>query len=214
MFCEHKKPPPLPPLPTRDQLEAAVESLVNDINETNETTLCRQKPLHPKASPWWNMACATAIQVLCQAQDPNAKQTAQHRLKGSVKFSKCEWAKEHIQKEQLWEVVSWIHSRCLSKVPLLQGAKGLVHSHEEIANILSQHFFPNSPPKVSMHFTDDPPPCPTQQLPSFRKEDISALLQKTANHSTPGPSGHTCTILKWTWEADEEWMATLIEGCV
>ena len=40
-FCEHEKPPPLPPLPTRDQLEAAAESLVNDINETNETTLHR-----------------------------------------------------------------------------------------------------------------------------------------------------------------------------
>jgi hypothetical protein len=39
-----------------------------DIHETNEEIFCKHCPPHPKASPWWNAACAIAAQNLRDAQ--------------------------------------------------------------------------------------------------------------------------------------------------
>ena len=168
-FCNLTKPPLLPPSPSAEEIEVAAEALVRLIDQTNKATFCKRQPLHPKAAPWWNTAYATAVQNLRDAQDPDTRHTEHQHLKGAVKQAKQEWAEECIEKEQLWDVMNWIHRHCLTKVPSLQGAEGLAHSHDEIANVLSQQFFPCNPPVVNTHFPDDPPPhippgtCPSSQ---------------------------------------------------
>jgi len=104
---------PLPILllitPTPDETEQAAEHLVRDIQATNETIFRRRRPFHPKASPWWNAACATATQNLRRAQDAATKAVAQARLKGTVRAAKRKWADEYIEKSQLWDVAAWRH---------------------------------------------------------------------------------------------------------
>ena len=63
-FRIHSAPTLLPTVPTATEVEKAVEQLVQDIQKTNEDTFHKHRPLHPKASPWWNAACATAVQNL------------------------------------------------------------------------------------------------------------------------------------------------------
>ena len=77
-----------------------------------------------------------------------------------VRAAKRKWADEYIEQAQLWEVAAWRHGCRLNKVPSLQGQEGIVHSHEEVSNILSQRFFPTDPKEVNPHFLDDPPPHP------------------------------------------------------
>jgi hypothetical protein len=62
------------------------------------------------------------------------------RLKGTVRAAKRKWADEYIEQAQLWDVAAW-----------LQGPDGLVHSYEEVADILSQRFFPRAPRVVDPH---------------------------------------------------------------
>ena len=100
------------------------------------------------------------------------------------------------------------------KVPSLQGTNSLVHSHEEVADILSQCFFPCTPRKVAPHFPDDPPPQPPCQLAQIDKALIEPLLRKAANRSAPGQSGHTWILLKWAWEADPNCIVNLLKACL
>ena len=200
--------------PTPEEIEAAVESLTRDIQQTNEEIFDKRRPPHPRAAPWWNSACAIATQNLRHAQDPEGKKLAHARLKGTVKTAKRRWADDYIEKAQLWEVAKWRHGRKLSKVPSLQGPAGLVHSHEEVANILSTRFFPKTLPEVTSHFTDDPAPLPPRTLTGIDRSFIEPLLYKASSHSAPGQSGHTWTLIKWTWEADPERLTNLLDACL
>src|SRR6267154_1009540 len=213
-FKERSTTLPFPTNPTIDAIEKAVEVLMTDIHQTNEEVFARRKPLHPKASPWWNAACSIATQNLRNARTTEIKKTAQSRLKGTVRAAKRRWADEYIEKAQLWEVAAWRHGRKTSKVSSLQGPDGLVHSHEQVADVLSQRFFPQSPPLVETHFDDDHPPRPTRTLPPFDKELVETLLKKASNKSAPGQSGHTWMILKWAWEADPMQLIDLLEACL
>ena len=123
--------------------------------------------------------------------DTVARGIAHARLKGTVRAAKRKWADKHIEKAQLWEVVAWRHSCRHTKVPALMGPEGLVHSHKEMADLLSQRFFPHTPPKVELHFPDDPPPHPTCPLAVIDRLLIEPLLSKANNKSAPGQSGHT-----------------------
>ena len=121
---------------------------------------------------------------------------------------------EYIEEAKLWEVAAWRHGWKLSKVPTLKGPNGLVHAHEDIADLLSQRFFTKIPPQVATHFHNDPPPHPTHQLPHVTKELIEPLLKKAVAKSAPGQSGHTWTIVKWAWEADADCITELLAACL
>jgi hypothetical protein len=202
------------PTPSPDEVEAAAASLTDDIHQTNEEILRRRRPAHPKASPWWNAACAVATQNLRVAHDAESRKTANSRLRGTVNAAKRKWADEYIAQAQLWDVAAWRHGRRLSKVPSLQGPEGLVHAHEDVADILSQRFFPPAPKEVAAHFPDDPPPRPPRALARIDKDLIEPLLKAAANRSAPGQSGHTWALLKWVWEADSERVVNLLEACL
>ena len=57
--------------PTEAEIEEEVESLMADIQKTNEEIFRKCQPPNPKASPWWNAACAIAAQNLRNAQTPD-----------------------------------------------------------------------------------------------------------------------------------------------
>ena len=200
--------------PSIQEIEEAAASLTRDISETNEEVFKRRRPFHPRASPWWNAACNTAVQALRDATSQDTRKVAHARLRGTVRSAKRLWADEYIEKAQLWEVAAWRHGRRLSKVPSLKGPAGLVHTHDEVADILSQRFFPQTPPSVDAHFPDDPPPRPVRALPRIDKEFIEPLLKKASNRSAPGQSGHTWTLLKWAWAADADRIVNLFNACL
>jgi Reverse transcriptase (RNA-dependent DNA polymerase) len=200
--------------PTAEEIKVATEALMTDINQTNEEVFRRRRPPHPRASPWWNTACAIATQNLRSAQTTRTRGIAQARLKGTVRVAKRQWADDYIEKTQLWELAAWRHGRKVSKVPSLQGPDGLVHTHEKVADILSQRFFPQTPPRVRSAFDDDPPPRPTRALPPIDKEIIGSLLAKTSNKSAPGQSGQTWILLKWVWATDPERLLALFSACL
>ena len=91
---------------------------------------------------------------------------------------------------------------------------GLVHSHEEISDILSNRFFAKTPLRVATRFHDDPPQHPTHQLPQVDKDLIGSLIKETTNKSAPGQSRHTWMIVKWAWEADTDCLMDLFVGCL
>ena len=202
------------PTPTPDEVERAAAALTADIQQTSEEIFRKRCPAHPRASPWWNAACAIATQNLRDARDTETRGIAHARLKGTVHVAKRRWADKYIEKAQLWDVAAWRHGRRLSKVPALQGLEGLVHSHEEMADIFSQRFFPQTPPTVEEHFMDDPPPHPTRPLAMIDRPLIEALLLKVSNKSAPGQSRHTWTLLKWAWEANPDRMVELLSACI
>ena len=88
----------------------------------------KRRPYHPKASHWWNAACAVAAQNLRNTQTTETRGIAQARLKGTVRAAKRKWADEYIEKAQLWDVAAWRHGRRQSNVPSLRGPEGIVHS--------------------------------------------------------------------------------------
>jgi hypothetical protein len=200
--------------PSPQEVEEAAAALTADICATNEEILKKRRPHHPRASPWWNEACDVAVRNLRDARGTDRRKTAHARLGGAVRTAKRSWADEYIEKAQLWEVAAWRHGRRLSKVPSLQGPDGLVHAHEGVADILSQRFFPQTPPSVEAHFPDDPPPRPVRSLPQIDKELIEPLLRKAAGRSAPGQSGHTWTILKWAWAAHADRFVSLLDACL
>ena len=208
----------LPPLfhqpPTPEEAERAAEALMDDIQQANKEVLRKRRPPHPRASPWWTADCATATQTLREAQDPEERKIAHARLKGTVSAAKRMWANDYIEKAQLWEVAKWRHGRKLTKVPSLQGTEGLAHSHEEISNILSRRFFPQSPPSVDHIFLDDPHPRPTRALATIDEEFIAPLIQKASKRSAPGLSGHTWTLIKWVWKAEPKRLTSLLQACL
>ena len=187
---------------------------MDNIHWTNQEIFHKNKPHHPKAAAWWNPACSIATQKMYAAQGTATKATAQVRLKGTVRVAQRRWANDYIEKAQLWKVAGWRHGCRLTKVLSLQGPEGIVHTHEGVADILSQRFFTQTPPMVNVFFPNDPPPCPTQMLPPIDEEFVRALLQKVASKSTPGQSGHTWTILKWVWAAGTKVLFELIAACL
>ena len=213
-FKATSRPLSLQLIPTAEEIEEAARSLTDDIQSTNEEIFRKRRPAHPKASPWWNAACAIATKNLREAPGTVEKGIAQARLKGTVRAAKRRWADEYIENAQLWDVAKWRHGRRLTKVPSLQGPDGLAHSHEEVSNILSQRFFPRTPPDVDAHFPDDPAPHPTRPLFQIDESLIAPLIQKAASRSAPGRTGHTWTLIKWTWDADPEKLTSLLGACL
>ena len=96
----------------------------------------------------------------------------------------------------------------------MRGPEGLVHSHEEVADLLLQRFFKKDPLKVEMHFHNDPPLHPLRQLENVDKEFIDPLIKQAASKSAPGQSGHMWMVLKWAWEADADRIAELLSACL
>ena len=88
-------------------------------------------------------------------------------------------------------MAKWRHGCRVSKVPSLCGPEGLVHAHEEVADLLSQRFFTKTLPQVAATFHDDPPQHPQHNLPQIDKELIEPLIKDTSNKLAPGQSGHT-----------------------
>ena len=109
------------PSPTPDEVEAAAAALTEDIQRTNEEVLRKRRPAHPKASPWWNAACAIATRTLREAHDAETQSIAHARLKGTVRAAKRKWADDYIEQAQLWDVAAWRHGRRLSKSPVATG---------------------------------------------------------------------------------------------
>ena len=214
VFKARSTPFPFQLTPTAAETEEAARGFMADIHQVNEEVFRRRRPHHPKASPWWNAACSIAAQNLRNAQNTETRGTAQARLKGTVRAAKRKWANEYIEGAQLWEVAAWRHGRKTSKVPSLQGPEGLVHTHEEVADILSQRFFAQNPPIVEVEFADDPAPRPTRTLPSIDEELVGTLLNKASNKSAPGQSGHSWTLLKWAWVADSSRIVELLSACL
>ena len=200
--------------PSPNEVEEAAEALTEDIRQTNKKVLSKRRPPHPRASPWWNADCAMATQTLRNAAAPEERKVAHARLKGTVRAAKRTWADDYIRKAQLWEVTKWRHGRKLSKVPSLQGSEGLVHTHEEVANILSHRFFPQNPPRVDPSFTDDPNPLQTRTLGQIDEEFITPLIRKASTRSAPGRSGHTWTLVKWIWKANPKRLTGLLQACL
>ena len=108
-------------------------------------------------------------------------------------MAKRKWADEYIEKAQLWDVAAWRHGRKLSKVPSLRGPEGIVHTHKEVADLLSQHFFSKDPLEVELDFTDDPPPRPTRVMAPLDRVLIDSLLSKAA------------TLLRFYWTVRVLW---------
>ena len=214
VFKERSCAPSFQATPTEAEIEEEAATLTTDIHKTNEEVFRKRRPYHPKASRWWNAACAVAAQNLRNAQTTETRGIAQARLKGTVRAAKRKWADEYIEKAQLWDVAAWRHGRRQSNVPSLRGPEGIVHTHEEVADILSQRFFPQTPPEVDPIFTDDPPPRPTRTLPLVDGDMIESLLNKAANRSAPGQTGHTWILLKWVWKADPDRLVNLISACL
>jgi hypothetical protein len=102
----------------------------------------------------------------------------------------------------------------MAKVPSLRDHSGIVHAHEDVANVLAQRFFKQTPPHVSPQFDDDPLPRPPRSLPRIDKELIEPLLCKVSSRSAPGQSGHSWSIIKWTWEADPTRVTNLLSECL
>ena len=200
--------------PTPEEVEEAAEALTKDIQRANRKVLSKRRPPHPRSAPWWTADCAAATQTLRAAGDAEERKIAHARLKGTVSAAKRLWADEYIEKAQLWEVAKWRHGRKLSKVPSLQGTEGLVHTHEEVANLLSRRFFPQSPPFVDQHFPDDPAPLPTRAMAQIDEEFIKPLIKKASKRSAPGRSGHTWTLIKWAWKAEPKRLTCLLQACL
>jgi hypothetical protein len=207
-------PPPLAQTPTTDEVEKAATAISDAIQHASKRVFRKRRPLHRKAAPWWNAACALATQQLREARGTDTRKTAQARLKGAVRAAKRAWADDYIESAELWDVASWRLGRRISKVPSLKGPEGLVHAHEDIAEILSHRFFVDTPPQVEEQFQGDPDPRPTRPLPPISKELIGHLLTNTSNKSAPGHSGHTWVIIKWAWEADAERITDLLTACL
>jgi hypothetical protein len=205
---------PLPHNPTAEQVETAAAARSDAVQATNEQTFRKRHPFHRRAAPWWNTACAMAVQSIREAQDAAAKRIAQTRLKGTIRTAKRNWADEYVEKAQLREVANWRRGRKFIKVPSLRSPDGMVHSHDEIAGILSRCFLADAPPRVAPSFPDDPPLRPTRPLPPADKELIGHLLSRTDNRSAPGQSGHSWTIIKRAWEADSDRIADLLLACL
>ena len=72
------------PTPTEFEVEEEAAAFTADIHSTNEEIFRKRRPPHPKASPWWNTACALAAQNLRDAQTAETKSAAQGKLKGTV----------------------------------------------------------------------------------------------------------------------------------
>jgi hypothetical protein len=138
-----------------------VAALTDNIHQTNIEILCKRRPHHPKAASWWNPACTIMVQNLRNAHGPLAQKITHGRLRGTIRAAKCKWVDKYIEKAQLWDIASWRHGHRLTKIPALKGPEGLVHAHDQIADILLQRFFAQTPPTVNTQFNDDPPPCPT-----------------------------------------------------
>lgn len=205
---------PFSSIPTETEVEKEAAAFTADMHKTNEETFRKRRPFHPKAAPWWNAACAIAAGNLRDAGNTGIRARAQARLKGTVRAAKRKWADEYIEKAQLWDVAAWRHGRKSSKVPSLRGPEGIVHTHEEVADLLSQRFFSKDPPEVELNFTDDPPPRPTRVMAPLDRVLIDSLLSKAATRSAPGQTGHTWTLLKWAWKAEPDRLANLLSACL
>ena len=204
----------IPFSPTAEEVEQAAVGLISDIQDTNENIFRRRCPFHPKVAPWWNSACAIAAQNLHQARSTATKAIASACLKGTVHAAKRNWANNRIESDDLWAVVAWCHGHRVSKVPSLCRTEGLVHSHEEIADLLSNRFFAKTPPQVAARFYDNPPQHPAHHLPQIDKDLIDPLIRESSNRSAPGQSSHTWTVIKWAWEVDTDWIMELLAGCL
>jgi hypothetical protein len=71
-------------IPTEAKIEKEAAAFTADIHKTNKETFCKCRPPYPKASLWWNAACAIAAQTLHKAQTAKDRSIAQARLKGTV----------------------------------------------------------------------------------------------------------------------------------
>jgi hypothetical protein len=51
-------------------------------------------------------------------------------------------------------------------------------------------------------------------MPQLERDLIESLLNKAATRSAPGQSGHSWTLLKWTWKADPDQLFNMISACL
>jgi len=200
--------------PSAEEVERAATDLTSDIQSASEASFHKRHLPHHRASLWWNAACALAAQQMWEAQGWEAKSTAHACLRGMVRAAKRNWADEHIQEAQLWDVAKWRHGRQLTKVPPLRKPEGMAHSHEELTEILAQRFFTQTPPEVPEDFDDDPALVTPRSRPVITRALVDELLHKVSNRSAPGQTGHSWTLIKWTWEARPERLRNLLEACL
>jgi hypothetical protein len=140
---------------------------------------------------------------------------ANKHLKRVVWEAKCKWADEYITSANVWEVAAWRHRRRSSHIPALcNHNRGLVHGHEEMATLLSDHFFTEEGEPIPTHFLDDPTPRPTQPFTPFTESELDKLLKLTANKSAPGSSGIGWNLLKKGWGAVKDHLILIYNSCL
>jgi hypothetical protein len=86
--------------------------------------------------------------------------------------------------------------------------------HADIAEILSNRFFVDTPATVPTWLEEDPSPRATRELPRIPEGSIGELIADTSNLSSPGASGQTWQLIKWAWMCALEVLTDLITGCV
>jgi len=157
-------PAQLPGRPLAVQVNKLAEQIHEAMQFTTMSTMKARKPYHPKGAPWWNNDCAGVVTELCSATMPEDCKILSSQLRVAARKAKRKWADEVIGKLKLWEVATWRHGRRMNKVPPLRTENGLVHSHGDISQILSNRFFNADPTPVSTQHENAPKPLPTRAL--------------------------------------------------
>ena len=90
----------------------------------------------------------------------------------------------------------------------------LTFDHEEMARLLSTHFFADVPHLITTSFDNDPEPLDTCPFIPFEEGELEEMLKQLKNQSALGLSGIGWFLLKRGWPFVGALLANIFTACV
>jgi hypothetical protein len=207
---------PLLPILSSLDIDTRVDAIYLAFNEACKATMKSVGSAPGFNLRWWNDECKAAANATKGGfWTEEEAHLANHHLKKVVWDAKRNWANDYISTANIWEVASWRHGRHSSLIPALLGDEGkLVYDHEEMASLLSAHFFAEEGTHIPTSFHNDPPPLPPHPFHPFTEVELELLLRATTNKSAPGSSGIGWNLLKKGWGATKDHLVEVYNACL
>ncbi|CCO31565.1 hypothetical protein BN14_05610 [Rhizoctonia solani AG-1 IB] len=170
-------------------------------------------------SPWWTEECSQAVHNLTHNPENKDKEQLRGALQGAIQRARKSHGEKilvEISTDRVFNCLKWFQGKSRPLIPPIKCPNGGItatHPADKALNFGKQ-FFPSVnrvPISLEPLGIKSTPKRPHHYI---TKEEISCLLSKTSNCSTPGAFGSNYRLLKWAFTLSPDLVVLLFNVCL
>ncbi|KAF5318583.1 hypothetical protein D9619_010815 [Psilocybe cf. subviscida] len=170
-----------------DDVEAAASAVVSAFSEA-WLAHSRDSNVTRHLNPWWNEACAIALQQHRASRNPADWAHFRRTVKSAKHmFFDAQITKIAVKSKRLWDLMNWVQQHKLPPCEAIQYQGQPCHEMSALWDVLHSTYNTASGRACDMTVLDSLPDTPVRGWAPFSLQELNNSFSSSSNRSAPGP---------------------------